>query len=368
MQLETSTRLDRLNSTLANAGYEAYVATQRPNQIYLVPHPEPVSGLPPIPFLIFLPGRVIAIPGPLFYYACRDQLTNCEVVAAPIGGPSPFESLTTVLAGAGVRRVAFDQLNSSQAATLRQQLPTVECVEEAGFGPKLRRKKEPGELEILRTVAGFADLGIEAAFQAARPGATNRDVAAAATAAMLKAGCEEAGLQVVSGPGVAYMGTGNWVLDPRRTIQEGDMLLVDMGILYHGYLGDQTRTAIVGKGTAIQHEIIATIQEAYQLTRDAMRPGANTRDLYQITVDHLTKKGWRDYFPHHISHGLGLGGDLPLVNDNYDDVLQEGDTLSCEPGVYLPGIGGARFENMLHITANGAEELTHSPVNPPVGQ
>ncbi len=367
MQLESSTRLERLNSALADAGYEAYVATQRPNQLYFVPHPEPVSGLPPIPFLVFLPGRVIAIPGPLFYYACRDQLTNCEVVAAPLGGPAPIESLVTLLAGLGVRRVAFDQLSSAYATTLRQQLPTVACAEESRLGPTLRRTKEPGELAILRTVAGFADLGIEAAFHAARPGATNRDVAAAATAAMLSAGCEEAGLQVVSGPGVAYMGTGNWVLDPRRTLQAGDMLLVDMGILYHGYLGDQTRTAIVGEGTPIQHEIIATVQEAYRLTRDAMRPGANTRELYQITVDHLAAKGWRDYFPHHISHGLGLGGDLPAVNATSEDRLQIGDTLSCEPGVYLPGIGGARFENMLHITADGAEELTHTPINPRVG-
>ncbi len=362
-----SLRLERLATTLANAGYEAYIATQRPNQLYFVPHPEPVSGLPPIPYLIFLPDRVIAIPGPLFYYACRDQLTQCEVIAAPLGGPSPLESLTTVLAGLGVRRVAFDQLPSTQATALRQQIPTLECVEEPQLGPTLRRKKEPSELAILRTVAGFADLGIAAAFQAARPGVTNREVAAAATAAMLSAGCEEASLQVVSGPGVAYMGTGNWVLDPRRTIQAGDMLLVDMGILYHGYLGDQTRTAIVGEGTPIQQEIIAAVQEAYRLTRDAMRPGANTRELYQITVDHLAAKGWRDYFPHHISHGLGLGGDLPWVNATSEDRLQEGDTLSCEPGVYLPGVGGARFENMLHITAAGAEELTHAPINPPVG-
>jgi Xaa-Pro aminopeptidase len=202
---------------------------------------------------------------------------------------------------------------------------------------------------------------------APRPGVTNREIAAAASAAMLKAGCEEVSLQVVSGPGVAYMGTGNWVLDPWRTLQAGDMLLVDMGILYHGYLGDQTRTAIVGTGTDEQWAIIETIQSAYRQTVAAMRPGALAQDLYQITVDLLAERGWREYFPHHISHGLGLGGDLPRVNATSDDVLQVGDVLSCEPGVYIPGLGGARFENMLYIGESGAEELTHAPVNPPVG-
>jgi Xaa-Pro aminopeptidase len=142
------------------------------------------------------------------------------------------------------------------------------------------------------------------------------------------------------------------------------MVLVDMGILYHGYLGDQTRTVIVGEGTPVQREIIATIQRAYRATREAMKPGARAADLYQITVDILQAKGWRPYFPHHISQGLGLGGDLPRVTADSVDVLQVGDTLSCEPGVYIPGVGGARFENMLCINETGAEELTQSAVDP----
>ncbi len=220
----------------------------------------------------------------------------------------------------------------------------------------------------MRHVAHIADLGIEAAFGAVRPGVTNRDVAAEATAVMLRAGCEEVSLQVATGPGAAYMGTGNWTFDPRRTIREGDMVIVDMGILYEGYLGDQTRTALVGEGTPAQRAVIQTIQHAYRATRDAMRPGASSADIYQITVDILAEKGWRQYFPHHISHGLGLGGDLPRVAVNSEDILQAGDTLSCEPGVYIPGIGGARFENMLYITPNGAEELTKSRSDPIVGR
>jgi Xaa-Pro aminopeptidase len=364
---ETMSRRERLGAALDAAGYDALVTTQRANQLYFVPHAEPVSGLSPIPFLVLPPDETIAIPGAPFYYACRDQLTACEVIETPVGGPSALRALAQLLHSRGWQRVAFDQLSPSVAALLAQEAPTVICVEESRLGPTLRRTKEPGELDLLRTVAGIADLGIAAAFGAARPGLTNRDIAAEASAVMLRAGCEEVGLQVVSGPGTAYMGTGNWVLDPWRTLQAGDMLLVDMGILYHGYLGDQTRTAIIGEGSAQQREIIATVQEAYQQTLAAMRPGARARDLYQITVDLLTEKGWRSYFPHHISHGLGLGGDLPSVKAESDDILQVGDTLSCEPGVYLPGIGGARFENMLYIGESGAEELTHSPANPPLG-
>jgi len=210
-----------------------------------------------------------------------------------------------------------------------------------------------------------------AAFRAAQEprgrGVSGRDIAAEATATMLRAGAEEASLQVAVGPATAYMGTGDWVYAPRRLLQPGDMLLVDMAIKFHGYLGDQTRTVVVGDGTPEQIELIRTVQAAYRATVAAMRPGATSAELYAITTDLLEQRGWRRYFPHHISHGLGLGGDLPRVSATSDDVLQVGDTLSCEPGVYIPGLGGARFENMLYLGPDGIEELTQSPVDPVVG-
>ncbi len=361
------TRTARLCQALDEKGYDAFVATQRPNQLYFTPHAEPVSGLPPIPFLILAGDEPIVIPGPMFYYACRDQLTDCTVVKTAIGDPTVQDQLATCFTQRGYRRVAFDALSPTLAAQLQNLAPGVTCVAERNLGPALRRTKEPSEVALLREAARISDLGMVAAFQAARPGATNRDVAAAAAAVMLKAGCEEAGMQVVSGPGTAYMGTGNWTLEPRRVIQKGDLVLVDMGILYHGYLGDQTRTALVGEGTALQRAVIETVQQAYRTTRDAMRPGARSADLYQITVDLFQSKGWRQYFPHHISHGLGLGGDLPRVASDSEDILQVGDTFSCAPGVYIPGVGGARFENMLYLGEKGIEELTQAPIDPILG-
>ncbi len=361
------TRSHRLQQALYERGYDAFVATQRANQLYFVPHAEPVSGLPPIPFLLLIADEAIVIPGAAFYYACRDQLSQCTVLKTEVGAPDAPQHLAMTLAARGLQRVAFDQLSPALAGFLQQQAPGITCVEEPLLGAELRRTKEPGELALMRTVAQISDLGMAAAYRAARPGVTNRDLAAEASYVMLKAGCEEVSLQVATGPGSAYMGTGNWVYDPWRKLQAGDMVLIDMGILYHGYLGDQTRTAIVGEGTPQQRELITTIQRCYRTTRDAMRPGARAADLYQITVDILQAKGWRQYFPHHISHGLGLGGDLPRVTASSPDVLQVGDTFSCEPGVYIPGIGGARFENMLYLSDTGIEELTHSPVDPVVG-
>ncbi|HXF61941.1 MAG TPA: Xaa-Pro peptidase family protein [Caldilineaceae bacterium] len=361
------TRLQRLAAALAQGGYDAYLALQRPNQLYLIPATEPVSALPPVPFILFGKDAPLVFPGPAFYYACRDALTGCEIAKTEVGDPDVRARLVEALAARNIRRLVSDPLPPDLAAELQRSLPGLTLVEDRRWGAHLRRTKEPQELALLREAARIADLGMAAAFAAARPGVSGRAIAAEAAAVMLRAGCEEAGLQVAVGPATAYMGTGNWVSEPRRKLQAGDLLLVDMAILYHGYLGDQTRTAIVGEGTPAQRALIETVQAAYRATRDAMRPGARSADLYAITVAMLEAKGWRRYFPHHISHGLGLGGDLPRVALDADDTLQEGDALSCEPGVYIPGLGGARFENMLVITATGAEELTRSPWNPTPG-
>jgi Xaa-Pro aminopeptidase len=79
----------------------------------------------------------------------------------------------------------------------------------------------------------------------------------------------------------------------------------------------------------------------------------------------MEKRGWRRFFLHHISHGVGLGGSDagPSINSVSQDALREDDVISCEPGVYVPGIGGARFEDIVHVTANGPVPLTLSPID-----
>lgn len=359
-----SPRLTRLRAELDLHGYDTYLAAQRANQLYLVPADEPVSALPPVPFTLFGDAAPLIFPDPAFYYACRDHLQGCELAKTEIGDPSARDQLVAQLLRRGVRRLVSDPLSPDLIDQLHTHIPSLEVTVDPHWGARLRRTKEPAEIALLRQAALISDLGMVAAFAAARPGVSGREIAAEATAAMLRAGAEEASLQVAVGPATAYMGTGDWVFDPRRKLQAGDLLLVDMAIRYHGYLGDQTRTAIVGEGTPERRDLIDTVQTVYRATRDAMRPGATSAELYFITVDLLAQKGWRQYFPHHISHGLGLGGDLPRVAADADDTLQVGDALSCEPGVYIPGVGGARFENMLIITAVGAEELTLSPANP----
>lgn len=97
-----------------------------------------------------------------------------------------------------------------------------------------------------------------------------------------------------------------------------------------------------------------------------MYPGADGADIYRRVVACFAEQGWETYYVHHLSHGLGLGGDAPRIGREIADVLQVGDALSCEPGVYVPGLGGARVENMIYVGPDGPEALTKCPLDLPM--
>ncbi len=344
-------RLNRLREVLEEKGYDAFLMTQRPNQLYFLDHPDPSGVFRSLPYLLVTRRASIVFPGVWISNACRDFLTNEEVVTNEVGAPDVTDQFIERLKGMNLKRVAVD----GGIGNLANAVPGTDFISEPSLGAELRRKKEPQEIELMRRVAAISDAGMLAAFNAIRPGVLNCEVAAEGVYKMLQMGCEDASMFVASGPDTMYLDSGS---NPRRTIQQGEMVFIDMGIHLQGYLGDQTRSAILGGGTRAQRELLTTIKASYLELESAIKPGTNAQEIYAIAVRNVERKGWRKFFVHHISHGLGLGGDLPRISSTSYDVIQVGDTLSCEPGVYVPGIGGARVENMLYVTENGAEPLT----------
>ena len=360
-----TTRSERLFAILDEMGAQAFVSGKRPNQLYLIDHPDPSSVISRANChaVLFAPGKSVVFPGVWISNACRDLLTNCEVVPNELGDPPPDEQLVERLKQEGFGKVVFDQASPGLVETMRREVPDTEVVVD-DVVTVLRRTKDERDLAGMREAARVADLGMQAAFAAIRPGVSCLETIAAGVAAMLRAGAEYADMKPACGEGTYYLDSAE---DPRRVIGEGDMVFIDMSIQVHGYLGDMTRAGIVGEGSPEKRELLETVQGAYRLATGMMRPGAKAVEIYPAVVNHYAAKGWAKYYVHHLSHGLGLGGDMPRIGQGTEDVLQEGDALSCEPGLYIPGIGGARVENMIYITGSGMEELTKCPLDPAMG-
>ena len=270
-----SSRSERLFAVLEEMGAQAFVSGKRPNQLYLLDHPDPstVISRANCHAVLFAPGRTVVFPGVWISNACSDLLTNCEVVPNRLGDPPPDQQLVARLKQEGFGKVVFDQASAGLVEAMGREAPDTEVVVD-DLATVLRRTKDEQDLARMRQTAGIADLGMLTAFAAIRPGVRCQEVIAEGVAAMLRAGAEDADMKPACGVGTYYLDSGE---DPRRVIQEGDMVFIDMIIHVHGYLGDMTRAGIVGEGSPERRELLETVQGAYRLATGLMKRGSERR-------------------------------------------------------------------------------------------
>jgi Xaa-Pro aminopeptidase len=239
-----------------------------------------------------------------------------------------------------------------------------------GFGPDpaflldplirgMRRNKDLDELVQIRKSARAGEAAHSDAMLRIKAGMTELDAYLIVQAAAAR----ECGEQVLvygdfpSGPRCA---TDRGGPPTRRKIESGDLLLLDFSVVVHGYRTDFTNTFVVdGEPTPRQVELYQICMGALEAGESLLRPGTTARDVDTAVRGHFRSHGVEAYFPSHSGHGLGLGHpEPPYLVPESDDVLQEGDVIALEPGLYLPGVGGMRFERNYLITAEGHELLT----------
>ncbi|UUD37247.1 Xaa-Pro aminopeptidase [Mycoplasmopsis californica] len=150
-----------------------------------------------------------------------------------------------------------------------------------------------------------------------------------------------------------------------RKLVYGDIVKIDFGALYKGYSADITRTHIFGGKENASNpklvEIMTIVEEAAKKGRDAVKPGMTGAQIDQICRDYITEKGYGEYFAHSTGHGLGIDvHELPYVSSRSHIVFEPGMVVTVEPGIYIEGLGGARDENDVLVTAEGHRVLSYN--------
>lgn len=222
----------------------------------------------------------------------------------------------------------------------------------------LRAVKDEGELALLAEASRHADEVVEATADHARPGMTERELARFALARFESLGDTDAWVLVASGPHSA---------DPHhftsdRRLEEGDVLLLDLGATTRGYCSDITRTYFLGEPPRQVLRAYEVVQEARAAGIAAARPGAACEQVDAAARGVIERAGLGDHFTHRTGHGLGLEIHEPpwLVRGNRE-TLAVGNVHSVEPGVYFPGRFGIRLEDIVVVEAGGARRLTNAP-------
>lgn len=224
---------------------------------------------------------------------------------------------------------------------------------------KLRQIKKEEELTCLRQAERIGDLAFSKILDVIRPGITEKEVRMELEYQMMKQGADGVSFDTIVASGIHS--SMPHAIPTDKKIELGDFVTMDFGCRYQGYCSDMTRTIVVGKANDRQKEIYQLVLKANRVTESLLRAGMICREVDKIARDIITDAGYGDYFGHGLGHSVGLEiHESPACNMRDTTILQPNMIMTVEPGVYLPGFGGVRIEDMVVITEHGYENLAHS--------
>lgn len=261
--------------------------------------------------------------------------------------------LYTILGPGAPNRPEFETL--SLIKELRFEYPQLEVRDLGDIVGPMRHIKSPAELEIMRRAARITADAVAEAMRAARPGMYEYEIQAHLEFHMKRKGAR--GYKWVntvgSGPNALVL---HYYKNDRKT-QDGDLVLMDVGIDYEHYMTDFTRTfPVSGKFTPRQRELYDLVVEAHRAALAATKPGVTLQDVHQAALAVFEREGLGEHFWHSVSHWEGLDHHDPGA---FNAPLRPGMAFSLEPALYIPEEGiGIRIEDMVILTEKGPEVLS----------
>ncbi|ARD46830.1 Xaa-Pro dipeptidase [Sporosarcina sp. P37] len=240
-----------------------------------------------------------------------------------------------------------------------EELVGARLVPVAGLVEKLRLIKTPEEIEVLKQAAAIADAAFLYICSVIKAGKTELEIANELEFFMRKQGAASSSFDIIVASG--KRGALPHGVASDKVIETGDLVTMDYGALYNGYISDITRTVAIGEPSAKLREIYEVTQHAQELGVAQIKPGMTGIEADAITRDYIKSKGYGEAFGHSTGHGIGLEvHEAPSLSFRSDTVLVPNMTVTVEPGIYLPGVGGVRIEDDILITETGNERLTKS--------
>lgn len=286
-------------------------------------------------------------------YECPDYtILNWRDVYGSIG-----KALAFAAGKVGAKTIGFEasHLTVDQFKDLQSQVEA-ELVPADGIIEEFRSIKKPEEIECLRISCDIASRAYEKIQKDIRVGITEKELAARLSLYMVMEGADTQpyGNILISGARTSLLHG----IPSQKAIEYGDLVLMDYGCQYHGYLSDMTRTLVVGRATPKQKEVYKIEQQMVAAVENYLKDGVSASDAYYESTKIIEGT---EYFQYHytgIGHGVGMFvHEIPFMSPVSKNIIHANNVMTVEPGIYIPGWGGIRIEDQLLITETGNENL-----------
>ncbi len=354
-------RRQRLKEYLDTYGFSAIAVNAGPTLTYLTGLHFHLMERPVL--IVFTRNEEPTIILPELEQAKLDHLPFSARVYAYGENPAEWSNtFRTALAeldlSTGKVGVEFNQLRLLEYQYLRLAGGNIDFVDGSSIFAALRSIKDEEEISCIRRAVSIAESALEATLPMVKIGVAEKDIASELFLQLIRQGSDSSlpfSPIISSGPN----GANPHAQPSARQLAAGDLLVIDWGASFNGYISDLTRTFAVGEIDAEAEKIHRIVQKANAAGRAAGRPGVPCATVDRAAREVIDEAGYGRFFPHRTGHGIGMEcHEEPYMRGDNEQLLKQGMTYTVEPGIYLAGQNGVRIEDDVLVTADGAESLS----------
>ncbi|MEW6326964.1 MAG: aminopeptidase P family protein [Thermodesulfobacteriota bacterium] len=355
MTLEQQKRIAALRQTLRSKKLDALLVTGPENRRYLsgfTAHDGQLTESSGV--LLISRDQLILLTDSRYELQAREEATEYEVV---IYKPGLARTLSRLARRYALHRLGFEsQYLLVSTYECLNRLSALKLISTKGVVERIRVQKTAEELEAIERSVHLNETVFAKISRILKPGMTEKEIAFEIERLTRSAGAEGVSFEpiVASGPNAAKP----HAVPTDRPINEGEPIIIDMGARLNGYCSDMTRTLCLGKPGAKFKKIYQTVRKAQEKATASLKAGLKAREADKVARDIISKAGYGQAFGHSLGHGVGLAvHEWPTLSPRSKDTLKAGMVVTVEPGIYIPGWGGIRLENMVVIEDHGCRLL-----------
>lgn len=273
----------------------------------------------------------------------KESSAEFEIVVHSQGGDY-VSKISELMDSEGYNTIAIEENQILVRDYLKMEKAGLKLVLFTSELDELRKIKDADEIKLVRKACEITDYIFQEAIKEIKIGMKEYELSAYLQYLAIKNGASKMAFDTIVASGVR--GSMPHGRPTNKALIKNEAITIDFGITYEGYQSDMTRTIFIGEPKPEIRKIYDVVKDAQMLGIAAIKKGIIANEVDKVVRGYISKQGYGEYFTHGLGHGIGMGdGESPLLNSKSTTLLEEGMIMSCEPGIYIPGVGGVRIED-----------------------